>query len=107
MLKQKQTAKPRFQLFLIKPSHYDDDGYVVQWLRSTMPSNSLAAVFSLAKGAAERQLFGPDLPIDVYAMDETNTRVRTQDIVAPHRRQRRPRFGGDYRRAVERIPPRR
>ena len=70
----------RFQLFLIKPSHYDADGYVVQWLRSTMPSNSLAAVFSLAKGAAERQLFGPDLPIDVYAMDETNTRVRTRTI---------------------------
>ena len=21
----------RFQLILIKPSHYDDDGYVVQW----------------------------------------------------------------------------
>jgi len=81
MLKQTQTAKPRFQLFLIKPSHYDDDGYVVQWMRSTMPSNSLAAVFSLAKGAAERQLFGPDLPIDVYAMDETNTRVRPREIM--------------------------
>ena len=81
MLKHTQTAKPRFQLFLIKPSHYDDDGYVVQWLRSTMPSNSLAAVFSLANGAAERELFGPDLPIDVYAMDETNTRVRPREIM--------------------------
>ena len=38
----------RFQLVLIKPSHYDADGYVVQWLRSTMPSNSLAAVYALA-----------------------------------------------------------
>ncbi len=81
MISRTQTAKPRFQLFLIKPSHYDDDGYVVQWLRSTMPSNSLAAVFSLAKGAAERELFGPDLPIDVYAMDETNTRVRPREIM--------------------------
>ena len=71
-----------------------------------MPSNSLAAVFSLAKGAAERQLFGPDLPIDVYAMDETNTRVRTRDDCAPHRSKRRSRSGRDYRRAVERIPPR-
>ncbi len=70
----------RFQIFLIKPSHYDADGYVVQWLRSTMPSNSLAAVFSLAKGAAARELLGPDLPIDVYAMDETNTPVRPRDI---------------------------
>ena len=42
----------RFQLILIKPSHYDADGYVVQWFRSTMPSNSLAAVYALACGAA-------------------------------------------------------
>lgn len=70
----------RFQLILIKPSHYDADGYVVQWLRSTMPSNSLAALYSLAKGAAERQVLGPDLPIDVTAVDETNTRVRPREI---------------------------
>lgn len=70
----------RFQLILIKPSHYDADGYVVQWLRSTMPSNSLAAVYSLAKGAAERGILGPDLPIDVVAIDETNTRVRPKEI---------------------------
>jgi len=25
-------------LVLIKPSHYDDDGYVIQWVRSAMPS---------------------------------------------------------------------
>ena len=76
-------SKPRgkrFQLILIKPSHYDAAGYVVQWLRSTMPSNSLAAVYSLARGAAERQVLGPDIPIDVIAMDETNTRVRPRDI---------------------------
>ena len=29
---------------LVKPSHYDDDGYVIQWLRSAVPSNSLAVV---------------------------------------------------------------
>jgi radical SAM superfamily enzyme YgiQ (UPF0313 family) len=70
----------RFQLILIKPSHYDADGYVVQWLRSTMPSNSLAAVYALACGAAERGILGPDLPIDVVAMDETNTRVRPDKL---------------------------
>ena len=31
-----------FTLVLIKPSHYDDDGYVIQWLRSAIPSNTLA-----------------------------------------------------------------
>ena len=75
-----QARGKRFQLFLIKPSHYDADGYVVQWLRSTMPSNSLAAVYSLALGAASRDILGPDLPIDVAAIDETNTRVRPDRI---------------------------
>jgi hypothetical protein len=74
-------AGKRFQLILIKPSHYDEDGYVVQWLRSTMPSNSLAVIFSLANGAAKRKLLGADLPIDVHAMDETNTRVRMPAII--------------------------
>jgi radical SAM superfamily enzyme YgiQ (UPF0313 family) len=75
-----KTPGRRFQLILIKPSHYDADGYVVQWLRSTMPSNSLAAVYSLACGAAERGILGADLPIDVIAIDETNTRVKPRDL---------------------------
>jgi hypothetical protein len=28
-------AKRRFTIVLIKPSHYDDDGYMIQWRRST------------------------------------------------------------------------
>jgi tRNA A37 methylthiotransferase MiaB len=75
-----RARSKRFQLILIKPSHYDADGYVVQWFRSTMPSNSLAAVYSLARGAAERAILGPDLPIDVTAMDETNARIRPHAI---------------------------
>ncbi|MGA7927656.1 MAG: hypothetical protein WCA20_16905 [Candidatus Sulfotelmatobacter sp.] len=35
-------ASKRFSLVLIKPSHYDDDGYVIQWFRSAIPSNTLA-----------------------------------------------------------------
>ena len=80
MIGTKRARERRFQVVLIKPSHYDSDGYVVQWVRSTMPSNSLAAVYSLALGAARMQLLGSDIPIDVTAMDETNTRVRTRAI---------------------------
>jgi radical SAM superfamily enzyme YgiQ (UPF0313 family) len=81
MTKRTRTNSPRFQFILIKPSHYDKDGYVVQWIRSTMPSNSLAAVFALAQGAADRQVLGPDLPIDVTAIDETNKRVKTKETI--------------------------
>ena len=66
----------RFQLVLIKPSHYDDDGYVIQWFRSVMPSNSLAALYGLAIDAAERRVLGPDVSIDVTPIDETNTRIK-------------------------------
>lgn len=75
------TTGRRFQFILIKPSHYDADGYVVQWLKSTMPSNSLAAVYSLARDAAHRGVLGPDLPIDVTAIDETNTRVKFDELI--------------------------
>jgi radical SAM superfamily enzyme YgiQ (UPF0313 family) len=74
--------KRRFQFVLIKPSHYDDDGYVIQWLRSGMPSNSLAAIYGLAVDAAERQVLGPDVAFDISTVDETNTRVNPKRIIA-------------------------
>jgi radical SAM superfamily enzyme YgiQ (UPF0313 family) len=80
------AAKRRFQVVLIKPSHYDDDGYVIQWWRSGIPSNSLACVYALARDAAERQVLGPDVEIDIEALDETNTRVKLDAIVDRIRR---------------------
>jgi len=70
----------RFCLVLVKPSHYDDDGYVIQWLRSPIPSTSLAALYGLAKDCAERHVLGPDVEIDILAFDETNTRIRCDHI---------------------------
>ncbi|MGB7077952.1 MAG: radical SAM protein [Xanthobacteraceae bacterium] len=68
-------VKRRFQLVLIKPSHYDDDGYVIRWWRALIPSNTLAAIYGIAKDCAERQVLGPDVVIDIAVIDETNTRV--------------------------------
>ena len=56
-----------FQLILIKPSHYDDDGYVIRWWRAMIPSNSLAAVYAIASDCAERQVLGPDVAIEIEA----------------------------------------
>jgi hypothetical protein len=28
-------GKRVFRIVLVKPSHYDEDGYVIQWMRST------------------------------------------------------------------------
>lgn len=70
----------RFHLALIKPSHYDDDGYVIQWFRSSMPSNSLAAVYGLAMDCAARRVLGPEVEITISVYDETNTRIRPERI---------------------------
>lgn len=71
-----------FCLVLIKPSHYDDDGYVIQWLRSAIPSNSLAVLYGLALEAAKQKVLGDDVQIDIHAFDETNTRIRPAKIAA-------------------------
>ena len=65
---------------MIKPSHYDDDGYVIQWMRSIIPSNSLASVYGLVRDCAERRVLGPDVEIVAHAWDETNRRIRPDRI---------------------------
>ncbi len=74
-------ARRRFELVLIKPSHYDDDGYLIQWFRSLIPSNTLAALHGLASDCAERRVLGPEVDIAVTALDETNTRIRPKEII--------------------------
>ncbi len=76
------AVKPRFQLLLVKPSHYDDDGYVIRWWRAMIPSNSLAAIYGIAADCAERQVLGPDVGIDIEAIDESNTRVDVPALIA-------------------------
>src|SRR5215813_11463491 len=70
------AARQVFHLFLVKPSHYDDDGYVIQWARSSIPSNTLATIYGLARDCAERKVLGDDVDIEIEAYDETNTRIR-------------------------------
>ena len=75
-----QNPTRRFSLVLIKPSHYDDDGYVIQWLRSAIPSNTLAVLNGLALDCHQRRVLGDDVVIDISAVDETNTRIHPERI---------------------------
>ena len=75
-----------FRLVLIKPSHYDDDGYVIQWVRSAIPSNTLAVLNGLAVDCQARQVLGPDVEIVIDAYDETNSRIKPRKIIQDIRR---------------------
>jgi hypothetical protein len=74
-------SKKRFTLVLIKPSHYDDDGYVIQWYRSAIPSNSLAALYGLALECRGQHVLGPETGIEIHSFDESNTVIKPAKIV--------------------------
>src|ERR1700749_4513049 len=75
-----------FNLVMIKPTHYDDDGYPIQWFRSAIPSNTLACLNGLALDAQRREVLGSGVEIRLDTYDETNRRVRPDRIIrAIHR----------------------
>jgi radical SAM superfamily enzyme YgiQ (UPF0313 family) len=71
----------RFVVELIKPSHYDDDGYVIQWWKSWIPSNSLASLYGIATDIAARHALGPDVSLELRAYDECHTVIPIGHII--------------------------
>ena len=75
------VAGRTFKVILIKPSHYDADGYVIQWWRSLVPSNSLASMYGLMAQCAAEKSLGDDVEIDIEAYDECNTVIDVRDAI--------------------------
>ena len=82
----RRTGAAVFHLVLIKPTHYDDDGYPIRWVKAAIPSNTLAALNSLAEDAVRRRVLGPGVELRLLTFDETNQRVRPQRIIGAIRR---------------------
>ena len=91
---------------MIKPSHYDDDGYPIQWFRSAIPSNTLACLNGLAEDAQRREVLGPGVEIRLHTYDETNRRVRPDRIIRDDPQGRRQGADRPGRRAVEPVSAR-
>ena len=62
-----------FHVEMIKPSHYDDEGYVIQWWKASIPSNSLASLYAIVQDAADRRVLGNDVALTFDGWDECNT----------------------------------
>jgi hypothetical protein len=75
-------ARTRFKIILIKPSHYDEAGYVIQWHRSRMSSASLAAAYDELAACAEAGALGPEVGIEVEPHDEANTVIYAKAMIA-------------------------
>ena len=70
----------RFQIHLIKPTRYDDDGYPLQWWRSIIPSNSLACLAGIAQDALDRGVLA-GVDCDIHAVDEIHSHIDPARIV--------------------------
>jgi hypothetical protein len=70
-----------FHFVMVKPTHYDDHGYPIQWFRSAIPSNTLACLNGLAEDARRRIVLGSGVEIHLHTYDETNRRVQPDRII--------------------------
>ncbi|MCL2012799.1 MAG: radical SAM protein [Cystobacterineae bacterium] len=66
---------------IIKPSKYDDDGYVIRHLRGVLPSNTLACLSSLTLDVAQRKLLGSDTQLEVELWDDTVQKIPVASII--------------------------
>jgi hypothetical protein len=80
-IRPRRSDPPVFDVVLIKPTHYDDDGYPIRWVKAAIPSNTLASLNGLVEDAVRRQVLGPDVTIRLHIFDETNRRVRPERII--------------------------
>jgi pyruvate-formate lyase-activating enzyme len=71
---------PRFTIYLIKPTRYDDEGYPLQWRRSMVPSNALACLVGIVRDALDRGVFKPEIDVELVAMDEIHSIVEPEAI---------------------------
>jgi molybdenum cofactor biosynthesis enzyme MoaA len=71
----------RFHVILIKPSKYDEDGYVISWFRGVLVSNSMAMMNALTEQAEHDKVLGPDVEIITHFYDETVRRIPVKRLV--------------------------
>ena len=77
-----------FYVEIIKPSHHDKDGYVIQWWKAWIPSNSMASLYAISQDCAARKVLGEEVAIEVDAYDEMNIRIPVEKIADRRCRER-------------------
>ncbi|MBF0187894.1 MAG: radical SAM protein [Magnetococcales bacterium] len=76
------SAAPSLRILLLKPSHYDEEGYVVQWWRSLVPTQALAVILGVLEDARERAVLGPGTSLEVKVVDEHATVVHPDRLLS-------------------------
>ncbi len=74
-----QSNYKKLKVVLIKPSKYDDDGYVIRFWKGVLPSNTLSVLNGLTEDVKRRRVFG-DLEIEIVTFDETAEKIPLKRI---------------------------
>ena len=87
-----QACNPHSQfdklvIYLIKPSRYDDDGYVMRHFRGVLPSNTLACLYGLTEELRRTKRLG-EMEIRTEMIDETVHRVPIKKIIRTSHKKR-------------------
>jgi len=70
----------KLNLYLIKPTQYDDDGYVVRHWRGVLPSNTLACLAGLTEDVVAQKRLGESLRVKLHVLDETVDHIPVKKI---------------------------
>ncbi|MHB8413495.1 MAG: hypothetical protein ACYDDI_16335 [Candidatus Acidiferrales bacterium] len=75
----------KLNLYLIKPTRYDDEGYVVRHWRGVLPSNTLACLAGLTEEVVAKKRLGESVRVKVHVLDETVDRIPVKRICRTER----------------------
>ncbi|MFA5159553.1 MAG: radical SAM protein [Candidatus Omnitrophota bacterium] len=75
----------RLHLFLIKPSKYDDEGYVIRYWKGVLPSNTLSCLNGLSEDVRRRGVLGKDLDWEISLIDDTVQGIPYKKIIKENR----------------------
>jgi len=84
----KSTSKlafKKFRIVLIKPSKYDDHGYVIRFWKGVLPSNTLNVLHGLTEDVKSSGVFG-NVRIEIVTFDETAEKLPVNKIIRWSRR---------------------
>ena len=75
----------KLHVYLIKPSQYDEEGYVVRHWRGVLPSNTLACLAALTEDVVARKLLGETLQVKLHLLDETVDKIPVKRVCRSQR----------------------
>jgi hypothetical protein len=71
----------KLRIVLIRPSKYDEEGYIIRHLRGVLPSNTLACLYGLTEELREKQALGDSTRIEIQILDDTVQRIPVRQII--------------------------